>query len=46
MRSKDKPLKAKKKDFNTIVQGKTKTQTNFNIHIGCFKCLGNGYIAS
>jgi hypothetical protein len=46
MRSKDRPLKAKKKDLNTIVQGKTKTQTNHNIHIGCFKCLGNGYTAS
>jgi len=32
--------------LNTIIQGKTKTQTNLNLHIGCFKCLGNGHIAS
>ena len=44
MGSKVKPPKVIKKDLATTVQGKTKTQTNYNHNIKCFKCLGNGHI--
>jgi hypothetical protein len=35
------PPKPTKKDSTTTVQGKTKTQTNYNHDIKCFRCLEN-----
>ena len=44
--SKVEPHKAINKGSTTVVQGKTKTQTNCNYDIKYFRCLGNGYLAS
>jgi hypothetical protein len=45
MRSKVEPPKALRRDSTIKQKGKTKTQTNHNHDIKCFKCLGNGHIA-
>jgi hypothetical protein len=44
MGNKTKPPKTMKKDLATVVQGKSKTPTNHNCNIKCFRCPRNGYI--